>query len=201
MIGNDVVDLGDGDSRVAEHHPRFDGRVFTAAERDLIAASAAGERVRWLLWAAKESAYKAARRGDGRTVFSPARFVVHGMPDGPVTVDADGRTFAVELGGDDDHVHAIARVYGDTEAVVHAAVASLLPGVTAGAASAGVRRFALSTLARRLRIPARDLRLDHDRRMPRLWVRGRPSVAVLSLSHHGRFAAFACRWPDRRWWP
>ncbi len=201
MIGNDVVDLGDAESRVAEHHPRFDERVFTAAERELIAASAAGERMRWLLWAAKESAYKAARRGNARVTFSPRRFVVQLTPHGALAVEAGTQTFIVEHDGDGHHVHAIARACGDhdTAARVHGAVASLPPGTTPGAASAAVRRLALATLSRRLEIPEHHLGLDRERRMPRLWVGGRPSAAVLSLAHHGRFVAFACRCPQGEW--
>src|SRR5437867_200164 len=62
MLGNDLVDLGDADSCAAALHARFDGRVFDPVEREWIAASPHGERVRWLIWAAKESAYKAARK-------------------------------------------------------------------------------------------------------------------------------------------
>jgi phosphopantetheinyl transferase (holo-ACP synthase) len=199
MIGNDVVDLGDAESRVAEHHPRFDARVFTAAERELIAAGT--ERTRWLLWAAKESAYKAARRVDVRTVFSPSRFVVRASLDGCLTVDSDGRTFVVEDHGDGSHVHVLARARADGDGAVHAAVDTLPPGATAAAASVAVRRLALVALSARLAIPVDDLALDCERRMPRLWVRGGPCGAVLSLAHHGRFVAFACRWPDRGWRP
>ena len=200
MIGNDVVDLGDAESRVAEHHPRFDERVFTAAERELIAASP-GERMRWLLWAAKESAYKAARRVDARVVFSPRRFVVHLTRDGALAVQAGAQAFAVEHDGDRHYIHAIARACGDhsTGARVHAAVSLLPPGATPAAASAAVRRLALATLSRRLEIPEHHLALDRERRMPRLCIHGRPSAAVLSLAHHGRFVAFACRYPQGEW--
>jgi phosphopantetheinyl transferase (holo-ACP synthase) len=197
MIGNDVVDLGDADSRVVGHHPRFDDRVFVPAERRLIAAGPEGERVRWLLWAAKESAYKAARREDARTVFSPPRFVVHLTAARGATVEGAGRTFDVELRGDDEHVHAIARDRDDAEAAVYRAVARLA-GAETSTPSAAVRRLTVTTLARRLAIPERDLALDRDGRLPRLWVRGRPSPAELSLSHHGRFVAFACRWRSER---
>jgi len=199
MIGNDVVDLGDADSRVAGHHPRFDARVFTAAERELIAASAAGERTRWLLWAAKESVYKVARRADARTVFSPPRFPVRLRPGSTATVEAAGGAFDVELRAYAEHVHAIARSRDAAEVTVHSAVARLALGPGEGTPSAAVRRLTIATLSRRLAIPERDLALDREGRVPRLWIRGRPSAAVLSLSHHGRFVAFACGWPDHRW--
>lgn len=192
MIGNDVVDLGDADSRIAEHHPRFDDRVFAPSERELIAARPA---VRWLLWAAKESAYKAARRDDARTVFSPPRFVVGLTSETTATVVAAGRAFDVGLRADDEHVHAIARAHGDEAAVVYSAVARLVPGAGDPTPSAAVRRITVTTLSRLLDIPERELSLDRDGRVPRLRVAGRPSAAALSLSHHGRFVAFACRWP------
>jgi len=198
MIGNDVVDLGDADSRVAGHHPRFDDRVFTSTERDLIAANAAGERVRWLLWAAKESAYKAVRREDVRAVFSPSHFVVRMTPGSPATVEAEGRTFDVEFSGDEEHVHAIAYGHGDADAVVYGAVARLVPGA-ASTPSEVVRRITLTTLSRLLGVAVADLAIDRDGRVPTLRLRGRPCAAEISLSHHGRFVAFACRWPGRGW--
>ena len=195
MIGNDVVDLGDADSRIAEHHPRFDRRVFAPAERDLIAASRDGERLRWLLWAAKESAYKAARRLDARMVFSPVRFVVSLGSETAATVDAPCGPFDVELDADAEHVHAVARPRDDAGATVYSAVARLGPGAAETTSSAAVRRVTVTTLARLLDIPERDLTLDRDERVPRLHIGGRPTAAAVSLSHHGRFVAFACRWP------
>jgi len=76
MLGNDVVDLGDPESRAGARHARFDARAFDRTERALIATSPRGEHERWRLWAAKESAYKAARKEDPCTVFSPQRFAV-----------------------------------------------------------------------------------------------------------------------------
>jgi hypothetical protein len=197
MIGNDVVDLGDADSRVGGHHPRFDHRVFAPSERDLIAVGPAGERVRWLLWAAKESAYKAARREDARVLFSPRGFVVRLTPGAGATVDAGGRTFDVELRAGGEHVHAIAQARADEQAAVYSAVARL-DDADEATPSAAVRRLAVATLARVLGVPERDLAIDRDGRVPRLCIRGRPSPAALSLSHHGRFVAFACRWPRGR---
>ena len=194
MIGNDVVDLGDADSRIAGHHPRFDQRVFAPAERDLIAAGPDAERVRWLLWAAKESAFKAARRADPRTVFSPVRFVVSLGSETAATVDGPGGPFDVDLDADAEHVHAVARPRDDRGATVYSAVARLGPGA-AETPSAAVRRVTVTTLARLLDIPERDLALDRDGRVPRLRIAGRPTPAAVSLSHHGCFVAFACCWP------
>ena len=96
MIGNDVVDLDDPESRSAARHARFDARAFTVAEQTMLRTSADGERLRWVLWAAKESAYKAARRDDARVTFAPARVAAYeilcavsaGNADLPTAIEA-----------------------------------------------------------------------------------------------------------------
>lgn len=192
MIGNDVVDLCDPESSAAEHHARFDGRVFDATERELIAASPQSERVRWAMWAAKESAYKAARQQDPRTVFSPRRFAVRFESQERASVSVGERRFRVALVLDDEHVHAVAGCVGD-----RAVCAAVAPhhGV---APSAAARQLAIATLAPVMGVAPDDLAIQRDGRIPRLWLRGRRSLAALSLSHHGRFVAFACALP-RHW--
>ena len=93
MVGNDVIDLGDPETRAGSCHARFDARVFDDDERALLLASADPTRRRWVLWAAKEAAFKVARKLDGATVFSPRRFVVRPGDDG----------HAVVRPGDDGH--------------------------------------------------------------------------------------------------
>jgi len=187
MIGNDVVDLGDADSRIAGHHPRFDQRVFAPSERDLIEAAPDAERVRWLLWAAKESAYKAARKAYRATVFSPARFVVDLDGTEHATVTAGERRFTVDLVRTKDYVHAVARAADDPPAPACAAVGTVPAGTSD---STAVRRLAIDTLERAL--GTNGLEIGRDGRVPLLLRHGRPVAADLSLSHHGRFAAFAC---------
>ena len=70
-------------------NPRFDARVFCERERALIASDAT-QRVRWVLWAAKEAAYKAAKKLDRATVWAPARF--------EVTLEAQGRGSVAQIG-------------------------------------------------------------------------------------------------------
>jgi hypothetical protein len=179
MLGNDVVDLADAGAR----HPRFAARVFTTAERALLDADPA---LCGVLWAAKESAYKAARKADRSTVFSPARFVVHLDDPCRATVTVGERRFAVDLVRADDYVHAVARAADDPPAPVCAAVGTVPAGTSD---SEAVRRLAIATLACAL---GGGVEIGRDDRIPRLLRHGVPMAADLSLSHHGRFAAFAC---------
>ena len=54
------------------------------------------------------------------------------------------------------------------------------------------RRFAAESVAAYLGIAASDLELVKDGRLPRLRLHGRAAGLEVSLSHHGRFVAFAC---------
>jgi len=191
MIGNDVVDLADSDSDPGRLHPRFDGRVFHPSERALIATSPQPDRTRWTLWALKESAYKAARKEEPTTVFSPVRFVAMLADESSGLVYAGDRRFRASISCGPGYVHAVAWQARDPPAVTYIAVARLATGETSARAAA--RRLVLDQLAPVLGVAASALAIHREARIPALWVHGRPSGADLSLSHHGRFVAFACR--------
>jgi hypothetical protein len=115
MVGNDVVDLSDRDADPATLHPRFDARVFSARELELLRASSRPVALRWRLWAAKEAAYKAVSKAYPGFVFSPSHFRVALAPSvgagrfatGAVRCSA-GRC-RVALAESDRAIHAVAR--------------------------------------------------------------------------------------------
>jgi phosphopantetheinyl transferase (holo-ACP synthase) len=183
MIGNDVIDLCDPETR--SRHDGFDARVFGETERRAIARAPDPHVWRQLLWAAKESAYKAARRADPSAIFSPIRFAVTLRDDLTGCVVHPGGCLALRVECSGDCVHALA---GSElpEFVLRAAVATgdVAPGRAA-------RRLATRALARHWGVPQSDLSIERVDRRPELRHRGRPAPASLSLSHHGRYAAFA----------
>jgi hypothetical protein len=194
-VGNDVVDLDDPEARLEDLHPRWADRVFTAAERHALEASPARHRLHWALWAAKESAYKARKRQAPGTVFSPRELEVDlaPLPASGVGVVVGrvvhrNRRFDLEVRLDRESVHAVARSRGEVPG-------PLLSGL--GRAdrdpSLAARRLAATTIG-----PALDLdpaAVEIVDRPPVAVHRGRRLDAGLSLSHHGRFVAFACSLP------
>jgi len=194
MIGNDVVDLGDAETRAGGLHPRFDARVFALEEREVLASSDHPDRQRWILWAAKESAYKAARRCDPRIVFSPSRFVVRPSAGNEATVSVGDRRFRVALACGRGYVHAVACAAGEPKDL-YAAVATIAPETVGDdTASPGVaaRGLAAAIIGEVLGVPPSNVTIRRHGRLPTLWVRGSSRPLPLSLSHHGRFVAFAC---------
>jgi hypothetical protein len=194
-VGNDVVDLADPETRLSGLHPRFEERVFGAAEREALEASRSRHQLHWALWAAKESAYKARKRLDPEAVFSPRAFAVELSPlptTGGVAVGRvfhRGDVFDLEVRVDGASVHAVARSESEAGARVVWKV-----GGTRSDPGVAVRRLAAAAIGAALGLDPDGLRIV-----------GRPPVATdgdrrldvgVSLSHHGRFVAVACTLAD-----
>lgn len=198
-VGNDVVDLADPETRLTGLHPRFDERVFGAVERDVLEASRSRHVLHWAFWAAKESAYKARKRLAPEAVFSPKEFEVELSPlpttgDGGVAVGRvfhRGDVFELEVRVDGASVHAVAKSKDEAGARVLWKVERALcdPSVAA-------RRLAAAAIGSALGLDPAGLRIV--RRPPVAMHRGRRLDADVSLSHHGRFVAFACTLANQR---
>lgn len=75
-LGNDIVDLSSWDVQKKYLDERFLFRVFSPAERDAIYQSVDKSRVLWLIWAAKEAAFKVSQKIFPELVFSHQKFSV-----------------------------------------------------------------------------------------------------------------------------
>jgi holo-[acyl-carrier protein] synthase len=189
MIGNDVIDLRDPEAQPDARHPRFDRRVFARQERQALARSGAPARLRWILWAAKEAAYKVARKLDGSVVFSPPLFVVSLDADLRGTVAHEGTRFDVSVEESPECVHALASDASSSGGRRVARVARLADGADPSAAA---RTLAVEDVASLIGASPDDLEVEKEGRVPILLAHGERSGIDLSLSHHGRFVAFAC---------
>jgi len=197
-VGNDVVDLADPETRLGGLRPRWVERVFGAAEREALDASPSRHLLHWALWAAKESVYKARKRLEPETVFSPKEFEVELSPlpatGGGVAVGRAahrGDVFALEVHLDGGSVHAVATGGDEAGARVLWKV-ERAEGDPGGA----VRRLAATAIGSALGLDRADVRIA--RRPPVATFRNRRIELAVSLSHHGRFVAFACPLADPR---
>jgi hypothetical protein len=193
MVGDDVVDLGEPEAREDALHPRFDARVFASAERAALAASAAPGRLRWILWAAKEAAFKLARKRDPRVAFAPSRFVVSldARLRGHVAWAGGAARVQVRVAG--AAVHATARD-GDPEGSGLARALARLAG--GDDPSHAARELARRRSAQRLGLDPRELCVVRRGGIPSLGLAAGGALD-LSLSHHGRFVSFACELEPR----
>ncbi len=188
MIGNDVVDLSHPGVQAGARHVRFDARVFGRPEREALAASGAPDRLRWMLWAAKEAAYKVAKKLEASTVWSPVKFKVELDANLRGQVLHEGRKFSVLVEEDGAHVHAIASDSEPSPEAQRWRVGHLAVGDEEGLAA---RALAIAGLAPELGLAPESLSVGRRGRIPVLCANDHPIDVDLSLSHHGSFVAWA----------
>lgn len=191
-IGNDVVDLRDPEARPGAVHPRFDARVFTDDEREILEERERPDRWRWSLWAAKESSFKAASKLAGDVRFIPRRFAVRMVDDLRAEVRHGLGFFRVWLEQARGWVHAVAASNGDGSRPPDSLVKRLEEG--GRRASAQVRRMALDVLSPDRTDGSGGARILTPDGVPELWEGARRLPLDLSLSHHGRM--IACAWEE-----
>ncbi|MDG2307868.1 MAG: 4'-phosphopantetheinyl transferase superfamily protein [Candidatus Binatia bacterium] len=195
MIGNDIVDFEDPEAQPTGTHPRFDQRAFSDDERKAILQSGDSVRERWVLWAAKEAAYKLLRATDPTTVFSPPRFEVTRAGPSRASVRFGDRILSVDLEIRRGSVHAVARSEGRRRIV------SATARHHGADPSRSVRALAIDAVAPYLGAAPEELRIEREQgRPPVLFDKDQPIDSALSLSHHGRFVAFACELPPGAGW-
>ncbi len=76
-VGNDIVDLNSPLVKEKINHERFIQRVLTANEQQFIARPDFPEHMLWVLWAAKETAYKAVSKAVPGISSAPKRYLVY----------------------------------------------------------------------------------------------------------------------------
>ncbi len=193
LVGNDVVDLGDPQSSPEALHARFDERVFTPDEREALNASVSMHVLRWTFWAAKESAYKVAKKLDPTVRFFPRDFAVRQMTGGRAVVIHRAGLFDVRLDSTDDWVCAVATVPAAGPPATPDPVRSGVARLEGSGAdpSRTVRELVCAALGPSMNLPPERVRIATNGRIPVALWQGRRLAVDLSLSHHGRFVAWA----------
>ncbi|MCK9364244.1 MAG: 4'-phosphopantetheinyl transferase superfamily protein [Syntrophales bacterium] len=199
-VGNDIVDLAEPENIGKSSDKRFCRRVFNPRELSLIANSDRPDSILWALWAAKEAAYKAVSRGDPSVCSIPKRYPVNiesgaclsdaSSLQGSVTTPLGRMPVQIFIAGEMLHViaaetsEALARVVFRVERI----------DADSDDPSLFARKILLDEVARRLCCRIDDLSVAREEQgagAPFLLFRDNRLPAEISLSHDGRFVAFA----------
>ncbi len=201
LVGNDIVDLHDPWSQSDKIHARFDSRVFTSIENSYISASNSAHRSRWLLWAAKESTFKVARKINAKTQFFPKKFIVRMTGKTSAEVVHDSIRFGVCFEITDEWLHALAEPihqnansFDPSCSRSHTCVRSVNIeelGISSNHKSSFVREVARTTASSLVNILPGDIEIINKSGVPFFFCQGERLPIGLSLSHHGRFVACA----------
>lgn len=201
LVGNDIVDLHDPWSQPETIHGRFDSRVFTGAERTRIGESGSPHQFRWSLWAAKESAFKIARKLDREVRFFPKDFAVRMLGDVRAEVTHRVGRFSVWFERADGWLHAVAVPEADhgsaTDTPPHGVgsrvrrLAVVSPGDLSSRRVRDVARAAVGFL---MKVCPSEIEVVSESGIPALHRRDERLPLDLSMSHDGRFVA--CAWAE-----
>jgi phosphopantetheinyl transferase (holo-ACP synthase) len=190
LAGNDVVDLGDPANAGAHERARFIARICGSEERTALAAAADPGGLLWSFFAAKEAAFKLVCKLGPRPVFAHRHFAV----DPALRFVRYGtEMFALSVEREGDRIHAVAWTGGERPLAIAG------PIEPSADPSIAVRRLVAISLARRFGSSPAMLAIVRDPSPeawddlgpPRLLRCGVPLDIDVSLSHDGRFAAFA----------
>lgn len=207
LVGNDVIDLTDPAKAGKSRDARFIGRVFTSGERDRILNASDPDETLWTLWAGKEAAYKVMMKRDPRVCSIPRAYavVLDGCGDPPFRsgfVATPAGTVRIRVIRKDGALHVIGMSSeperpDDIAAGIEAADApDGDPPPAVDRESFLVRAALLRHLPDVLKgnpgeLEIRRLKAGRGLGPPRLYVRGEPSDLDISMSHDGRFVAWA----------
>jgi hypothetical protein len=191
MVGNDVVDLSDPESSHDARHARFDRRVFTHEEFEALSSDHTDTQWRWILWSAKEAAFKAARREAVEAVFSPARFVVILDRSLCGSVGIGSRRWPVRIQIAGNCVHAVVSENESFAGILSGSrrltVAELLAGDAEPVA------LSLSHHGSYAGFACCDPRIEIARRTPQRVAAAETSPPARASSHRGSRSGFAVR--------
>lgn len=107
--GNDVVDLNHNGIIGKSKHTRFVKRVFNENEQSTISSSNDPDLTLWMIWAAKETAYKIISKIIGPPIFAHKKFAtsfLNHLPQPKVEVVYKEWLFPVKIIFTQDYIHA-----------------------------------------------------------------------------------------------
>lgn len=205
-VGNDIVDLCTKGTIGRAKDLRFVDRVLTGTEKKhVFGCQKSPDTLLWAFWAAKETAYKAVNKSVPDISSAPRRYAVtldglslESKMSGCVKTPAG--VVAISIFIQKTHVHCIGTT-GNVTALSHVIFGAKKIEVESQTPlcdqqSMQVRKFAKQKIARCLNLDTSNIDIRRsgqkkDPGPPVIRFNHQASFMDISLSHHGRYVAFA----------
>lgn len=165
-------------------------KIFTTTELEQVFHADEPEQTVWRLWSMKESAYKIFNRQTGNRFFAPQKFCGHIINQSVGTIHAEGQVYNTITSCTKDFIYSVAWPFNHTRAPlvnhqfrIPSLVSFNLQAFlynkikTEYASISGEKTAAMSVVKTKTGAPY-------------LICRGNNEAIPLSITHHGRFAAF-----------
>ena len=193
MIGNDIVDLSIARVGAGTRRTRYLKKIYTEEEIDLINNSNNEDLMIWLMWSLKESVYKIIVRREKKIRYAPksicCKSVISLQNDSyQSTVLYNGSTFTSISTIKGDCIHTIA--FDDQEIYPQIKSASF-ESTKSEDTSLFLDNKVIDTLKNSQNNLEYQFVIKRDKlRIPHVY-KNDTEIALLSLSHHGRFSGYA----------
>lgn len=195
MLGNDIVDLREVLSSGQAKRPRFKERICLDIELGPLKTQFGEEYCTWVLWAAKESAYKYYIQADGPVIFAPKKFcftptdirsnLITGYTKTPL------ERVATDIHLFDDYLLAESYASNLLSPNIHRKI-YLLDAPGQKAKSKQLKQLICLQLAEELKDIDGELSIRKDsRQVPFLYQKQERLPYSISLSHHGTWGLFS----------
>jgi len=203
--GNDVVDLLDPANAGKSGDSRYLAKILTNAECEFVGKSVKPDVALWSLWVGKETAYKVVRKIRQNIRFLPLRYEVQFSGGNLLKESTDGKviimgkeTVFIRLFSCFAYVHCIGSDSVAALDKIHWRV-DALPLTTNSPdtdISLAVRQQLAAALAAYHNVNLADLAIKRLKKNgilqpPVVYLAGKKTNIDISLSHDGRFTAFA----------
>lgn len=215
-VGNDIVDLKTPEAMGKSSDIRFVQRILNPDEQKAVLSSDHADRFLWAFWAAKECAYKAVSKSFPEVSSAPRRYSVGfevgfevGLDSEKVSgvlsgiVNTPHGIVPVRVDFHEDYVHCIGidQCSDDLEKIVFG-LKEIEPDKQPGSYSLSehesimVRRLAKERIVSLFGREPDDIHIRRNKTSngqgpPTVYYRGKKDNIDISLSHDGRFAAYA----------
>jgi len=192
VIGNDIIDLTFAKKGSNWKRPRFIEKIFTCQEQKYIKESQQTDKMVWLLWSMKESAYKLHVQLFKKRFFAPKRFACS-----IVELDKYEVTGKVVCGNfqcytksevSDEFVYTFSKIYKNES---HLGQTFIIKNSDYKTQHELVYQKVKAQFAEFTGAPSEQISIrKNDIGIPSFWFKKEKANIALSMTHHGNFGAF-----------
>ena len=189
MIGNDIVDLKQAAKDSNWKRRGFLDKVFTTEEQQLIFSAKDKDQMVWLLWTMKEAAYKAHLQKTEIPFFNPKKIRCQLVSETEGFVSVFKAKYQTKSILTEDWIHTQTVSEENTFGFSDCFLVDALSNISQ---SEVVRQKLVAYYSATYEIVQSDIKIvKNSFGIPILKIRNQTLKKSLSLSHHGRFGAFA----------
>ena len=190
MTGNDIVDIHLAAKETNWQRKGFLEKIFTPSEQSMINNTASPQQMVWRLWTMKESAYKLYTRQQGGRFFAPGKHHCSINSGNYGEVSINDQQYQTLTSTTSNYIYTIAKSVNDkTGDFINSCFD--LPDITSEEQRAFMYNKILIEYNRYSNMKHNALVFTKDcNGIPWLSCKNENTKIPVSITHHGRFAAF-----------